>query len=157
MQPKSTRASARLQPPWKVNAPFLIPGGITDGVAPVSTHTQRATDQYRHKGCFAITACALSNFSSTKIPAATESAEQTWNERNKKQFPRLLKLRKAAGGSHTRALSLSLAHTRETGEESAEHISRAARCVFCRFAPRRRARTKSARRIRAREGVVNLN
>jgi hypothetical protein len=40
-----------------------------------------------------------------------ESAEQTWNERNKKQFPRLQKLRKAAGGSHTHALS----HKRNRG------------------------------------------
>lgn len=49
----------------------------------------------------------------TKIPAATESAAQTRNERNKKQFPRLVqKLRKAAGGSHTHA---ARTYTRETG------------------------------------------
>lgn len=78
-------------------------------------HTEKRADQYRHKGCFAITACALSNFSPpTKIPGGhrERSADTKRNERNKKQFPHLVqKLRKAAGGSHTHAAPG--AHTQE--------------------------------------------
>lgn len=57
----------------------------------------------------------------TKIPAATESAAQTRNERNKKQFPRLVqKLRKAAGGSHTHAARR--AHTQEKQGSAAKGV-----------------------------------